>query len=475
MLVCLAVIAAASMVAFATASSQEEVLVRLDRVQPVPVPDELRAAVAVVQELESAWLVRAAPGTVARLRALGASFATLDVAPAGKIYFLAYAASDDFPRLERAGTARFLEPGVYLLDARTESARELLPPSVSLKRLPDRLPVDVILSGPAGPRAVHRKTSKFGMEANPEVARIAARVSEERLVGFVSRLESFQTRYASTASLEAAGTAILEYFREAGLAAQPDYFTFGAQSHTTSNIVATIPGRTAPGRVVIVCAHYDSTSDHAAVLAPGADDNASGTAAVMEAAHALLPTAFDFTIRLIAFSAEEWGLIGSRHYTENARRQGEDVIAAINLDMIGYTDERRLPEDIDIIVDSRSEWLGRRFESVAAQYAPLPIRTVVSPSVRGSDHSPFWDQGYSALLAIEDSPLRNPHYHRTTDTLSTLGVGFMTAVTRAAVALAADLAQPVSAPPSPIGAAVGEQLDRYRIVALQPLAARTVR
>ncbi len=283
-------------------------------------------------------------------------------------------------------------------------------------------------------------------------------MSPERLSSFVASLQSFQTRYASTSNCEASGSYLYDFFRQYGLETDADYFTFSASAYPTSNIVATIAGETAPERVVIVCAHYDSYSNQARTAAPGADDNASGTAAVMELSRILAGTRFDYTIRFIGFSAEEWGLYGSKHYAQQARQRGENIIGVVNLDMIGYADQ--LPEDLNLFVNDRSDWLGSKFIAAAHRYVALPILKSVNASVTGSDHSPFWDQGYSALLGIEDSPLKNPNYHKVTDTVDTLNMEFAADVTRAALATIAELAQPVSEVEPPTGLAARSQILR---------------
>jgi hypothetical protein len=210
--------------------------------------------------------------------------------------------------------------------------------------------------------------------------------------------------------------------------------------------------------VVIVGAHYDSYSTAASTSAPGADDNASGTAAVMEMARVLSGYSFDFTIRLIAFSAEEWGLYGSRHYAQAARLAGEQIVGVVNLDMIGYADG--LPEDLDVIVNRPSEWLGDAFLTTSDRYAPMPLVKVVNASFTYSDHSPFWDQGYAALCGIEDAVVHNPYYHKPTDVFETLDMDFAVASTRAALALVAALAQPYDSPEPPASVSVAAYVNR---------------
>jgi hypothetical protein len=198
---------------------------------------------------------------------------------------------------------------------------------------------------------------------------------------------------------------------------------------------------------VIVCAHLDSTSPEPEALAPGADDDASGTAAVMEAARILARRRTDYTVRFIAFTGEEQGLYGSGGYAVGAYAANTRIVGVVNLDMIAYAD--RMPEDLDVFVNSASEWMGYRIAQDAGEYAGLDVRIRVDPSMVYSDHASFWDYGYAALLAIEDEPLRNPHYHTTGDTLDTLNLGFCAQATKAALATTALLAQPVRPGPAP--------------------------
>ncbi|MCJ7612359.1 MAG: M28 family metallopeptidase, partial [Candidatus Aminicenantes bacterium] len=240
-----------------------------------------------------------------------------------------------------------------------------------------------------------------------------------------------------------------------GLPAEYQSFTFGGKPYTTRNIVATLAGKSSPEQEVIVCAHYDSYSNHASTQAPGADDNASGTAAVMETARILAGHSFDFTVKFICFSAEEWGLYGSEYYAVQAAQNDEKIVGVVNLDMISYAPS--LPEYLDLYINAESGWLADRFTASANNYAPLTVRTIIDASATWSDHSSFWDQGYSALCGIEDSD--NPYYHTVNDTFSTLNMDFAASITRAAVAAAADLAQPTYVVPTPAGLQARSQVS----------------
>lgn len=326
----------------------------------------------------------------------------------------------------------------------------------------------------AAPRAAQERTSparfrgdqtaRAATGENGPIAAFAAAVSAARLRAGIAELQSFQTRDATTAASRAAANFLYDSFVRLGLEASHEDFTFAAEVDgvrvtglPASNVIATIPGSVSPEEVLIVGAHYDSWSrgGTARTFAPGADDNASGTAAVMEVARVLAGRRFDFTVRIVAFGAEEYGLHGSRFHAQAARARDERIIGVLNLDMIGYVD--RPPEDLDLVVNAASEWLATRYAEAASRYAPLPTAPLVDPTERASDHAPFWDAGYSALLAIEDRVVTNPYYHRTTDTIETLDLAFAAAVTRATAAGAADLAQLSHdpAPPTALAARTG--------------------
>ena len=190
-------------------------------------------------------------------------------------------------------------------------------------------------------------------------------------------------------------------------------FTFGKLGYRGRNIVAFHRGRNLAEDTLLLTAHYDSTSGKPLERAPGADDNASGTAAILEAARVLSRHPYDISLRFVLFSAEEWGLYGSEHHAYEAYRRSERVLGVLNFDMVGYVD--RAPEDLDLIVDDSSLWLAERFSRAAALYTSLPLVTYKDSTLQWSDHAPFWDYGYSALCGIEDVEPSNPNYHEVGD------------------------------------------------------------
>lgn len=236
---------------------------------------------------------------------------------------------------------------------------------------------------------------------------------------------------------------------------------FGYQVETDSalNVVARRPGTTRPESALVLGAHYDTVA-----FSPGADDNASGVAAVLEIARVFASVSVASTLEFVFFAGEEMGLLGSRAYASAAAEEHRALLGAISLDMIGFTSSALFPGPIVLsgcFVTSNEEWVPHDFAfavstsgemldgfaGAAERYVPgLPVVTAhvldgsgaCLPDTRRSDHAPFWDEGYDAMLVNDVGPLRNPNYHEETDTVATLDLPFMTNVTRATAAYAAE-------------------------------------
>jgi photosystem II stability/assembly factor-like uncharacterized protein len=210
-----------------------------------------------------------------------------------------------------------------------------------------------------------------------------------------------------------------------------------------NNVVATKPGTTSEEQVII-CGHYDSISEDPLHIAPGANDNASGTAAVLEVARVMAPYPYERTIKFICFTGEEMGPNGSAAYVDSVQKEGDVILGALNLDMIGYVDVS--PEAVDLVGDPPSEWLVDLAVDCSNAYVPgLPTAKVIDETYTGSDHASFWWAGYSSMMATDDAPPSDPYYHTTGDTLGNLTQTFATDVVRAGIATVAELAIPDSA------------------------------
>lgn len=204
---------------------------------------------------------------------------------------------------------------------------------------------------------------------------------------------------------------IADYFTELGLATELDPFTYSGQTYY--NVVATLPGATRPDDIYVVGAHYDSVNN------PGADDNGSGTAAVMELARVLSQFTFDATIQFIAFDREEQGLYGSAAYASEALARGDQIQRMVNLDMVGYNpgglNQVRLYDG-----DNHDQQLmPELLEAFNVAGYGGPVTAIDAGTTNRSDHYSFDARGYDAALIIESAWQSNPHYHKATDSVET--------------------------------------------------------
>jgi len=204
-----------------------------------------------------------------------------------------------------------------------------------------------------------------------------------------------------------------------------------------------------PDQVYLITAHLDSTSvEQPYDLAPGADDNGSGSVAVLTAARLLAPHHFVHTVRFVLFTGEEQGLQGSAAYAADCRARGEDIQGVVNLDMIAYnSDAERIIDLHGYTSVPASLELTRIFSEVVSVYGLDLVTDRISDFwlIYVSDQWSFLQQDYPAFLAIEDWDDSTPAYHRGTDTLSTLDLGYYADFTRAAIATIVHLGQPTSA------------------------------
>jgi Zn-dependent M28 family amino/carboxypeptidase len=187
---------------------------------------------------------------------------------------------------------------------------------------------------------------------------------------------------------------------------------------------------------VMATAHLDSVNLEGSPNspAPGADDNASGSAAVLEMAEALRDHRSEHDLRLVLFGGEEQGLHGSRNYVNALDSGARDRIAAvINMDMIG---RRNTPEPTVLLEGAElSQSLINTLTEAASTYTPLQVQT--SLNAFNSDHVPFIDAGIPALLTIEGTDSANNDIHTGSDVVATLDFSLMTKILRMNVAACA--------------------------------------
>lgn len=237
------------------------------------------------------------------------------------------------------------------------------------------------------------------------------------------------TRFWNSYENEMAAQWLFERFEEHGYS--PEYQTFEMFGE---NIVAELTGTEFPNSYFIICAHYDDVPWSG--IAPGADDNASGVVAVLEAARLLKDFDSPYTIKFILFDKEEQGLYGSEYYAYEAAANSDDIMGVLNFDMIAWDSDSNF--EYDIATNTHSSSLKNDYATVSQMYQPeMPFNKSSSTS---SDHYPFWQVGYKAIMMIEDSQDFNINYHTTEDNFENLNLEFFHKMVKGAVASLATLA-----------------------------------
>lgn len=272
---------------------------------------------------------------------------------------------------------------------------------------------------------------------------LAGEVDEDRIAAAITALEGFGTRYTGTAGNDQSRAWLISEFEALGLDTEEDPFADGV------NVIARYPGATNPDRVWLFSAHYDSTSELAPEVAPGADDNASGVAAVLEAARILTAHTFTDSIWFVATGAEEQGSLGSAHLVDVLADEGVTGMGAIAPDMIGYWPLGD-GDAFDILGDDVSEPLVTEMASVADELGVANKTWVKHNYCYGDDHTNFQDAGIPAISPMDCVEAHNvpssgeddPHYHRSTDTIDNVYLPFTARVTEVIVVSLARWAGP---------------------------------
>jgi peptidoglycan/xylan/chitin deacetylase (PgdA/CDA1 family) len=326
-------------------------------------------------------------------------------------------------------------------------------------------------------------------EYDSTIASMVSSVSQANLQNWISDISppaGHNSRVTFTSGFEAATTYIHDAFASISPSLQVEYdaFTLGAQAtppydvYELKNVVATLPGTSNPEKIIIVCGHLDScgnrdsaynwSTDWYTMPAPGADDNATGIAIMLETARILASAPPEYTqrctVKFVAFTKEESNPMvvsgshhGSVHYANAAAVRGDDIAAVLNVDMVGFTGTSY---DYDeIITNSSSEWIADTLLNMNILYGVgLDLAKVVNPSANWSDHSSFWYAGYDAVCSIEnDAPwnsqnpyyVANPYYHKSSDQPSTVDMELVSKVARVIIAATAELSTRGSYLPTP--------------------------
>lgn len=396
------------------------------------------------------FLVSLSSGTLSKIEV---KYELLDKITVGDIYALVLVRKpEDLEKLkEEVTTSRISILDFFdhtaLVKGKFEEIIKLTEKGFKIKLLPEKIPwpEQVKYFAPSIPfKSLAEETADTQI-----INEILQNFTTTQYAGYIQYLQDLGTRYSySPKSIETKDYLVNKFQEFAGLTVSTHSFFYGVTGNTTHyNVIATLPGKNTEvdKKVYILCAHYDSISNDPYNNAPGADDNASGVAALLLAAEHMSSEEFNATIRFIAFAAEEQGLIGSQRYAQEMFGKNEQILAVINLDMIAWW-EQGVKYDLNITANANSQWLSDYLYWVNTKYVNMPLDRRTNDSAWWGDHSSFWDYGYPAVDAFEAynwySEDFNPDYHTTKDTLDKLNLDFALKNTKLCIATICELADP---------------------------------
>jgi hypothetical protein len=310
---------------------------------------------------------------------------------------------------ERDGDTVSPERGLYLTDLRrTVSVEEVLARVRAMLRAERDLR--------------QRGTAMFAAIA-PQVRALVSEVSSARIYDHARALFRFDSKHATQPGNALAIEYLQATLRSFGYTPELQWFE-PAPGVRSANVVATLRGTSDPEVQYVVGSHFDSVQE-----GPGSDDNTSGTTALLEAARVLARHPQAATIRFVWFTAEESGLRGSREYVRLAREAGDQVVGALNNDMVGWANDDRLDNTI------RYANRGLRDLQHAAAFLFTDLITYDAHYYKFTDAHSLVDGFGDVVSGIGSYPvLGNPHYHQSHDVVETVNHRLVAAVSRATLA-----------------------------------------
>jgi Peptidase family M28/PKD domain len=264
-------------------------------------------------------------------------------------------------------------------------------------------------------------------------------LNETLILGYLENLTAFGPRETGTGACNQAAHYLYKTFQDMGLNVR--YYNYTDGRISGSDIEATLYGSDSTN-IFIICGHYDTVP-----AGSGADDDGSGVAAVLAVAEIMSKYKFDHTVRFVAFSGEEQGLIGSHCYAKDARNNNESIVAVLNADMIGFTATPSDGIQGNIFENNASEWIVNFTKDISQVYTDyIGIQLLPQGKNLGSDHFSFWGYGYDAVLYQEYH--FNEYHHSAGDIIAHMNIAYATRFSRLILATLAEMAQQlINTPP----------------------------
>jgi len=313
---------------------------------------------------------------------------------------------------ERDGNTISPERGIYLLD---------LNQKITKKTLLDRIDSNI-----KSEKYLKENGERLYANIMADVEKVIANASEHRVFTYESDLYKFGSKYISKPGNDMASQYIYDAFKSFGYNPEFQWFTPKGEVYNgkTANVIATLKGTTNPELVYVVSSHYDSVED-----GPGADDNTSGTSALLEAARIMAKNPMPCTIMFLAFTGEEAGLLGSREFVRQAVSKELKIVGALNNDMVGWANNSRLDNTI------RYSNEGIRDIQHAAASIFTDMITYDAFYYKNTDAHAYYEAYGDIVGGIGSYPvLGNPYYHQWNDNLETVNHQLVTEVAKTTTA-----------------------------------------
>ena len=318
---------------------------------------------------------------------------------------------------ERDGDTVSVERGVYFVD---------LANRVTLQEVRARIAASL-----AAEDALRARGARLFAPIADAVRALVADVSVERIYGYEKTLFDFDSKHISRPGNQLAATYLFETYKSFGYSPELQWFErANALGGKTANVVATLKGTVNPELIYVVSSHYDS-----AAISPGADDDSSGTAVLLETARILAQRPQPATIVFASFTGEEAGLLGSREFVRRAVADKLAVVGALNNDMVGWANDQRLDSTI------RYSNSGIRDIQHAAAIQFTDLITYDALYYKSTDAAAYYEAFGDIVGGIGSYPvLSSPHYHQSHDVLENINHRLVAEVTKTTVATVALLA-----------------------------------
>jgi Zn-dependent M28 family amino/carboxypeptidase len=285
------------------------------------------------------------------------------------------------------------------------------------------------------------KSSTRPLSIDRSIESIASSVSKNNIERWINDLALFHTRHTKSMFIDKAANWLkeeLEKISQDNVA----FYNYTESGYKLKNVICQKTGSSSD-KVILVCAHYDSRMENledAESRAPGADDNASGVAVLLEIARLISNLSLEKNLQLAFFSGEEQGLWGSKHYAKHLKDNNVNLHRLINLDMVGFPSANgkhsvTIERDMGNAVpsnDQDSQTFAQIMEQMAVDYTDLDV---MSGPIYDSDYMPFEALGYVAIGGYDGAATdENTHYHSITDEVAFVEIDYVVSITKMVLA-----------------------------------------